>query len=220
LALAIYFVVTAIWVPGISYREPLIYWGVDLLRFWIVPFGMLYFGYRLNGGHIARRPSVLREQQLSDAKRLARFAGGLLCCYLSVALGSTLGAPIFGTILHALFGIPYAPDGLVKVQSRYTGPERVMVVFYLSLTAGVLEEIFYRGVADRLASTMKQAWANRTIYYLIGVGLFSAYHWPSGAYTMGLAIGLGWAACIFYRATGMLSIVILAHFLFDFYVLV
>ena len=220
LALSTYFAVTGLWAPDVSYKVGLLYWGIDVLRFWIIPFAMLLLANRLSRDEPKKETPTLSTERFSDAEKVARFIGGVLLCYFSISLCSRIFSAIAGPILHTTFGIPNGHDTLAAMRSRYMGLERGLVVFYLSLTAAVLEEVFYRGLANQLAGVFKRASINRTVYYLIGVGLFSAYHWPSGAYSIGNAMGIGLVSCIMYRATGKLSIVVVSHFLLDFYILI
>jgi membrane protease YdiL (CAAX protease family) len=83
---------------------------------------------------------------------------------------------------------------------------------YFSLSAGVLEELVYRGI---VISQLKRISTNTLFLVLTSTFLFVAIHWSNGfiAWMEAAVFGSFWAY-IFIR-TGKLLPLILAHFLYD-----
>ena len=81
----------------------------------------------------------------------------------------------------------------------------------ISITAGIVEEIVYRGFVLWYLGQVMPLWAAVTVSS-VAFGLAHSYQGPSGALRCGL-IGLGFA--VFYVLTGSIWLPIVAHILLD-----
>ncbi len=90
---------------------------------------------------------------------------------------------------------------------------RFAYVTYLALTAGLFEEVIYRGI---VIAQLRRLTANRALLVLASAFVFTAIHWSNGPLTWIEAFVLGafWAG-LFIR-TGRIIPIMTAHFIFDF----
>ena len=219
LAFALYLLEAGLWNPHASPIDGVWYWSLDFFRFLALPVALLFAAARLSakskggldwiGGYRNYLPRFTANDVWDGI-------GGILLCWILMWVMSYVSNVFVGSVLHTWFGVPDRPDTFGKVLARYEQKYRIPLAFYLAFCAALVEELYYRCLADRLAQGFKKPNANRCVYYALGVGVFAAFHWPSGAYAIGGAIGAGLVTCLFYRKTGKLSIVFGAHFLFDF----
>lgn len=92
-----------------------------------------------------------------------------------------------------------------------------LVVVYLALTAGVIEEIFYRGLAWKVASGINRVRLRKFIYVVFGSIIFSSLHWEQGFAGLLSTFAFGVAAALFYLQLKNLWPMIGAHTLVDVY---
>lgn len=86
---------------------------------------------------------------------------------------------------------------------------RLLVAFYHSITAGVVEEIYYRGL-------LRLVFKSKIVFIFVSSTLFSLIHWEDGIYTMLPAFMLGLLNAIVYCELGSLIPLIGGHFFTDF----
>lgn len=88
-----------------------------------------------------------------------------------------------------------------------------LYTFYLAVTAGIYEEVVYRGI---VLAQLRKLTQNRFILVCASALVFSAIHWSLGLATLILAFFLGafWAAL--FISQNRLIPVMIAHFLFDY----
>lgn len=85
-------------------------------------------------------------------------------------------------------------------------------VIYLSITAGIYEEIIYRGI---VITQLRQITESRAVQIVASAFLFALIHWSMGPHTwiISMVYGLFWGY-LFIRYHSLLPIMI-SHFLFD-----
>ncbi len=88
-------------------------------------------------------------------------------------------------------------------------------VLYLSVTAGVFEEVIYRGI---VMGQLRRAGMNNVAVLLLSATFFALIHWSLGIFTLIVAFTFGLIWGILYMRYAALLPVIIAHFLFDFVV--
>lgn len=88
-----------------------------------------------------------------------------------------------------------------------------LYIFYLSMTAGIFEEVVYRGIA---ISQLKLVVENKWLIILFSSLFFALIHWSMGAKTLLMAFLLGSFWAYLFIRTGKLLPVIIAHFVYDF----
>src|SRR5690606_1019630 len=113
---------------------------------------------------------------------------------------------------------PEAPAG--NVYSRkiidLNLPLYVSIKIYLSLTAGIVEEVLYRGYLYKLHSdwiTGKRL--ADVLFVVVSSVLFSAVHSDYSAAEMASVFGFGFCASILYLSIKRLEPIIIGHFLMD-----
>jgi membrane protease YdiL (CAAX protease family) len=89
---------------------------------------------------------------------------------------------------------------------------RLLVVLYLSLSAGFVEEIYYRGMMANLFRGIVGSIA----FILISSIVFTSVHWEGSGQQMFEAAMWGLAASVFYLLTSNLWPLIAAHVIVDF----
>jgi membrane protease YdiL (CAAX protease family) len=144
-----------------------------------------------------------------------------------------LGEPLVTIPLGLLLALPHGALALVfdlppldlqfGAQFTYTAalPDdallRAAVVLFFSASAGVVEEIFFRGLLRQAVAALLGPTAVKT--YIIGSALlFGLAHWEQGSVGLFRAIAFGIAAAILYLKLDDLRPLILAHALIDLYI--
>lgn len=86
-------------------------------------------------------------------------------------------------------------------------------VLYLSITAGVYEEIVYRGM---VISLLRRVTSRRWALVLGSALIFTAIHWSNGPQTWAEAFVFGSLWAFLFIRRGRLIPIMIAHFLYDF----
>ncbi len=96
------------------------------------------------------------------------------------------------------------------------GIERALAAIYLAFSAGIVEEIFYRGLLLILLSQIAWLKNNFNLYYVvISSVLFASVHWGGGLINVVEAFGFGLAASILYIKFRDLRSLIVSHSFVD-----
>lgn len=94
--------------------------------------------------------------------------------------------------------------------STHTPKELIMNLIFISLFAGIGEEIFFRGILQRL---FIRAFKNPWMGIVLTAAIFSAFHFQFFGFFPRLLLGIVLGAIYWY--SGSLWTAILAHFLYD-----
>ena len=94
--------------------------------------------------------------------------------------------------------------------SKHTPKELMLNLIFISLFAGIGEEIFFRGVLQRL---FIRAFKNPWMGIVLTAAIFSAFHFQFFGFFPRLLLGIVLGAIYWY--SGSLWTAILAHFLYD-----
>ena len=125
-------------------------------------------------------------------------------------------------VLSQWFALPDIPW---RYEARFSHtmalPDNAIVhgvaVIFLSVTAGIVEEIFYRGLFRQVIAALLGPQAVKT--YIFGSALiFGLAHWEQGSTGLYNATAFGLGAAILYLKLGDLRPLILAHALIDLYI--
>jgi membrane protease YdiL (CAAX protease family) len=135
---------------------------------------------------------------------------GLL--FAVIALLVSLLIFIFQIQIQEIAGIVLSDSLYYEPDPNWKTWQTGIYAVYLSLSAGIFEEVVYRGIA---ISQLKKISNNTLFLVLTSTCLFVAIHWSAGVVTLMEAAVFGsfWAY-IFIR-NGRLLPLILAHFLYD-----
>ena len=92
-----------------------------------------------------------------------------------------------------------------------------VVAIFFAVTAGVFEEIFFRGLFRQTISALLGPTAVKT-YVISSAAIFGLAHWEQGSAGLFRATAFGLGAAILYLKLGDLRPLILAHALIDLYI--
>jgi membrane protease YdiL (CAAX protease family) len=93
-----------------------------------------------------------------------------------------------------------------------TGTQRILVVFFLCMTAGVVEELYYRGIFRTLfGSDLIQ----KVLFVLVSSLVFSGSHWEGGTQKLISTFLFGIIFASLYLVWQNLWPLMVAHFLID-----
>jgi len=186
-------------------------WAQDIIHFVVVP--ILFLVY------ISKRFSV----NPSDY--------GLISASPSYPLYELVGASIFTAFLFGLILWPmdnflyyvfytheHTESGNNYSSIVPTGIFKLPVVFYLAITAGMVEEIVYRGIPHKLIFENKRIVRKKFIYILFTSVAFSAIHWDKGLHLLIGTFIFGLLAGWLYLKLRNLWPLVGGHFLYDFYI--
>jgi membrane protease YdiL (CAAX protease family) len=94
------------------------------------------------------------------------------------------------------------------------GLGRILALIHLALTAGIVEEIYFRGLIRLLFSS--GALGNLG-YILFSSVLFASIHWEGGVWNLMETLLFGLSTSIIYAAVGNLWPLIIGHAWADYY---
>lgn len=201
----------------------------DLVKFIVLPGMMLWFLHRrLQLGFaelcLIGRGSAYRGGELAV---LTFWWAGFL--YVVFLLGEPLVMIPLGLLLaplHWLLSlIVELPDFDLAFSSQFRYgvalPDHAvlhaLVALLFSATAGVIEEVLFRGLFRQMISALLGPNAVKT--YIFGSALlFGLAHWEQGSEGLYRATAFGLAAAVLYLKLGDLRPLILAHALIDLYI--
>lgn len=133
---------------------------------------------------------------------------------------SLLGAAIFvgyviGLIVVATDrgGAPLSPLPYSWVVPT-TGAARVIMVFYFAISASIFEEIFFRGIFQRLCDVLAPNARRAAVVGVSGL-IFASTHWAGGAVAIASSLLFGFVAAYLFSYQRDLKPLILSHFLLD-----
>lgn len=99
--------------------------------------------------------------------------------------------------------------------AKHTPGELITNLIFISLFAGIGEEIFFRGILQRL---FIRAFRNPWMGIVLTAAIFSAFHFQFFGFFPRLALGIVLGAIYWY--SGSLWTAILAHFIYDGFIIV
>ena len=221
-------IVDGFFLPGLALNTSA-FVGYDLVKFIVLPGAMLWFLHRrlqlgFNELCLSGRGSSYRGGEL--AVLTFWWAGFLYVVFL-------LGEPLVMIPLGLLLALPHAlltlvidlpePDLQFAAHFGYNMalPDNAilhaLVALFFSATAGVIEELLFRGLFRQMVSALLGPNAVKT--YIFGSALiFGLAHWEQGSVGLYRATAFGLAAAILYLKLGDLRPLILAHALIDLYI--
>ncbi len=187
------------------YSNPALYWVVDLTQWIALPVGCLALLYsRARVG-----PSDYGLSLPGRSYPVWELAGAALLAML------LLGAAYWG-LIAVLWRFPgFEAPTFTHHSVIPDGPEKIVVVAYLALAAGVVEEIFFRGLpwfGLRIIANRN----SRRFVYIIGTSiLFGLIHWENGTPEILATFVYGVIAAFLYLKLLNLWPLIGAHVLLD-----
>ena len=91
---------------------------------------------------------------------------------------------------------------------------KILSVIYFAMTAGIVEELYYRGLLHKIAQSFRRS---KMLYLIASPALFALSHWEQGAQNI-VATGMfGFLSCLFYLKFKNLWPLIIGHIATDFF---
>jgi membrane protease YdiL (CAAX protease family) len=190
---------------------PRLFWLVESGTWIVLPAVLLLIGLRG------------RLFTLSDIGLGARIRGQLrpiLLGFLLVAvplglywLDQWAVATAVRTWPHNFWAVGFHYSDMVPPAGPDTGWWRLLTIVHLSVAAGVVEEVLYRGMLSRVFPGTA---AGAAAFVAVSLLLFVPAHWEGGIRTCFEAAVFGLAAALLFRLTHNLWPLIVAHVVIDF----
>lgn len=95
------------------------------------------------------------------------------------------------------------------------GVFRPLVILYWSVTAGLMESVFYIGLPWYLWRNLFGIDQRRRTFLLVSSAVFAAVHWEQGLHNVIAAFAFGFVACLLYWKINDLWPIVGAHTLID-----
>ncbi len=191
--------------------NPAAFWTVEVVTWIVMPLAVILVGLR--AGLFTRTDIGLHTRVAgwrNDVLLLALVVAAVPVLYTldrgSLDTAAGLWDPHHGAAdFHLAEVLP--PPGPT------TGHLRLLAVMHLVLTAGFVEEIYYRGMMSRL---FPDGWGGTLLYVPVSSLVFASVHWEGGIRGMFEALTFGLAAGAIYRGTRNLWPLIVAHAVIDY----
>lgn len=180
---------------------PLLYWCADLAQWVLIPAICLYALARFAA--IGPRAYGLRGPDAELPAGSLAVATVLACAVFALAY--------FGTSALAERWLPQAPPHFSYAHLIPSGAMRVPVVIYFALSAGIVEEVVYRGLPLAALGAAIRERGVLPAYVLVSATLFSSIHWEGGLIGLIPAFVVGVVAALLYLRIGNLWPLVIAH---------
>jgi len=206
-----YNLVNGVLFAGLYETSNILFWIKDIANFVVIPgvfIGYIYWRFKFvpaDYGLIRGSPAY-PTMEIVGASIFAAISFGLIIIpidYLSNSYFLKLGFEPTGFSYKNV-----VPDGILKFP----------VVFYLAITAGLIEEIFYRGIPKQIIFESNNIKYKKLIYILGSSIAFSTIHWTYGIYLLVPTFIFGLFAAWLYLHLKNLWPLVGGHFIYDFYV--
>ncbi len=178
------------------------YWIVDVLSHLLIPALMLFLLAKFYRVY----PRDYGFGGLTVATRTIDLIGltlivGIMFWISYVPVSAMLGS-LLGSELSAFTYFNVLPEA---------GIGHILVVVYFSVSAGIFEEIMYRGLPWRYFSLLTEKRTPVISYALISSILFGFAHWENGLHEVFATFTLGFVACVLYAKIRNIWPFVIAH---------
>jgi membrane protease YdiL (CAAX protease family) len=183
---------------------PILYWMVEILTWICLPIILYYYGYK---------KALFTNREIGFHKLIRTKDSWLL--FIIVTFVTAVILNHFDNILRIisfhLFPINYgAGEFNYKNLVPNAGILKFIVTIYFSLSAGIVEEFYYRGLMSKLFNKTK---ASYLLYIIISSLVWAVLHWEAGIRDMFAFFFLGISLATLYKLYGNIWPLILSHIL-------
>lgn len=156
------------YVNSLVFKNPPLYWALELAYWVAIPTAVFWYAVRRGGFRFAE---IGLSGEIRGRRNLALLV--LLC-----AVFCPLDAILYKE-LYAYFSTRFPPSPVFAYESVVPeqGISRQVVAIYFALTAGIVEELYYRGLCFRIASFFPRP---VVLYLALSPLLFALIHWEGG----------------------------------------
>jgi len=180
-------------------------WVYDTSQFVILPFTLLFILYKYYGIRPSDYGIIIPTNNFNRNTLIQK-------------------AILYAALLEILYFVTYKFTDMYIPDKHYmgylslipTGILKLPVVFYMSITAAVVEEIVYRGIPFMLFKKHKEYKHFNSLFIIITASLFSLVHWENGIPDLAATFVFGIFAAMLYLNYNNLIPLIFAHFVGDF----
>jgi membrane protease YdiL (CAAX protease family) len=191
---------------------PWLFWIAEVGAWVVLPVLIVVFG--------ARRGLFRLEDLGFHTRVFRRQSPGLLV--LAIVVVGFLALPIDRPlVVWATRTVPPAPSGtafqyeqVLPPRGPSTGGYRLLAVAYLCLSAGFVEELYYRAM---FLLAVGRRWRMAPVYLVLSAAVFAGSHWEFGMTKLVYTFAWGLVMGAIYLATGNLWPVIVGHVIVDVY---
>ena len=191
--------------------RPALFWSVDVLGNVVLQCVIFAVGFRRG---LFTRSDLGLDRRVAGRRSDAAFVGCLVLIP-PVLFRADGRSREFGvaTFERNYLAVPFAWADMVPDRGPQTGGWRLIAVVYLAASAGVTEELIFRGLLRR---TFGGGGVLRAVAFVIASTVtFTAVHWEAGVIGMSEASGFGLAAAMLFALTRSLWPLVVGHALID-----
>jgi len=187
---------------------PILYWFIEIVTWVLIPIALVFLG-------IKNRYFNWEGIGLSAMVRGKERIGLLILLSVVFSIVFIILYEQFISLSKDIFPVNhFAVHFSYKDVIPQSGILWFMTTLFFALTAGVVEEFYYRGILSRF---FKSGLLHVVSFILISSFLFSLIHWEGGLRSIFSTFAIGIIFAIAYRSTGNLIPVIVGHSVLDFY---
>jgi len=191
------------WLNEYLVDNPVIFWILDVFAWVILPASIAFILIRKHGMSFR---DVGLGNPFTGMKESLRL--------INVAVIATV--VLFFSHRVAFTGLsvffPDQPTFSYQTMIPGDGNTRYLVICYFAITAGIVEEFYYRGLLLRVVRCFD---AKDSLYLLVSPILFALAHWEQGLAGVGASWVFGVLACIVYLRLRNLRPLITSHIVID-----
>jgi membrane protease YdiL (CAAX protease family) len=137
----------------------------------------------------------------------------VICVLVLIAaypIGVFLGKKI---ILSSYFVLERTLDYDLKLPANLS--YKFVIAFYFAITAGVVEEFFFRGLIRKILAYYFSK--SNLLFVIVSSIIFAGAHWAGGGLSVITTIFAGFPLAMIYVWTNDLRPLMMGHFIFDFF---
>lgn len=192
------------WLNTIIARTPLLYWSFEVVSWVVLPALVAWLSHRRAG---------ITWRQVGVTLDLFGERRWLLLAVLCVLCGYGFFGVYAGAEAYFSRRFPAPPYFDYQTLIPEAGAARWLVVCWYAATAGIVEEILYRGALLRLVQGLPGATA---LYVVLSPLIFSSIHWEGGASNLAATWVVGVFAAVLFLALRNVLPLIAGHAATDF----
>lgn len=184
--------------------SPGLYWFIEILTWLLVPVSALYVSTKRGGS--------FKDLGVSLPCSPFRWIQYLVLCSVATLLFYHIysGAQAWS---KSVFSVNYFENGFDygSLISR-NGSARLFVLLWFSLSAGIVEELYFRSIIRRFFGV---GFSAAFLFVMVSSFLFSIIHWEGGIHNLIPAFLIGVFSSVFYLLYPNVTVLMIAHTITD-----
>ena len=188
------------------------FWLVEVVTWIVMPSVLLFAGRRRGLFTSAELGITARVRGVPRPWLLALMLIAVPFAYVRLSVSATAWAH---RALPSGWPIPaFGYRDVIPPPGPDSGWYHLLALAHLCVTAGVVEELYYRGAMDRL---FPRGWTGGACYVAVSSFVFAGAHWEGGLPIVAMNFAVGVFAAALFRLTGNLWPLIVGHVVADWY---